>query len=125
MHTDIELRKEQGIEVYHGTCSSPVVQDEYSYFLMTLNVYFKHNVRKILSEAGYVASYYEKYSLRGIISTIQNVVGATPQLVCSHGAMEQHRLCFYIDFKPRDCVINSSNELLASKSSCLRYISLP
>jgi hypothetical protein len=28
----------------HGTCSSPVVHDEYSYFSTTLNVYFKYNV---------------------------------------------------------------------------------
>ncbi|OVA05166.1 Ribonuclease T2-like [Macleaya cordata] len=109
----------------HGTCSYPVVRDEYGYFLTTLNVYFKYNVTKILSEAGYVASNYEKYPLGGIISAIQNAVGATPQLVCSHGAVEELRLCFYKDFKPRDCVINSSNEVLASKSSCPRYISLP
>lgn len=28
----------------HGTCSYPVARDEYSYFLTTLNVYFKYNV---------------------------------------------------------------------------------
>ncbi|PPD75922.1 hypothetical protein GOBAR_DD27159 [Gossypium barbadense] len=28
----------------HGTCSSPVIRDEYSYFITTLNVYFKYNV---------------------------------------------------------------------------------
>ncbi|XP_022143546.1 ribonuclease 2 isoform X3 [Momordica charantia] len=28
----------------HGTCSNPVVRDEYDYFLTTLNLYFKYNV---------------------------------------------------------------------------------
>lgn len=28
----------------HGTCSFPVFRDEYSYFLTTLNLYFKYNV---------------------------------------------------------------------------------
>lgn len=28
----------------HGTCSSPVFNNEYDYFLTTLNVYFKYNV---------------------------------------------------------------------------------
>ena len=28
----------------HGTCSYPVIRDEYSYFLTTLNVFFKYNV---------------------------------------------------------------------------------
>ncbi|XWS75965.1 hypothetical protein CRYUN_Cryun01aG0136700 [Craigia yunnanensis] len=28
----------------HGTCSSPVIRHEYSYFITTFNVYFKYNV---------------------------------------------------------------------------------
>lgn len=28
----------------HGTCSSPVVHDEYNYFLTTLNIFMKYNV---------------------------------------------------------------------------------
>jgi ribonuclease T2 len=105
----------------HGTCSSPVTHDEYSYFLTTLNVYFKHNVTRVLNEAGYIPSNSEKYPLGGIVSAIQNAFGATPQLVCSKGAVEELRLCFYKDFKPRDCATSSSN----SAGSCPHYISLP
>ncbi|PNT05262.2 hypothetical protein POPTR_014G174400v4 [Populus trichocarpa] len=107
----------------HGTCSSPVVHDEYSYFSTTLNVYFKYNVTKVLNEAGYVPSNSEKYPLGGIVSAIENAFHATPQLVCSKGDLEELRLCFYKDFKPRDCVIQ--NDMYTSKSSCPKYVSLP
>ncbi|PSR94985.1 Ribonuclease [Actinidia chinensis var. chinensis] len=111
----------------HGTCSFPVIRDEYEYFLTTLNVYFKYNVTKVLNEAGYVPSNSEKYPLGGVISAIQNAFHATPLLVCSNGAVEELRLCFYKDFKPRDCVIGSSikDDMLYSKSSCPKYVSLP
>ncbi|KAK0588372.1 hypothetical protein LWI29_000127 [Acer saccharum] len=111
----------------HGTCSSPVVRDEYSYFLTTLNVYFKYNVTRVLSEAGYVPSNSEKYPLGGIISAIQNAFHATPKLVCSKGALEELHLCFYKDFQPRDCLAGSSiqNVKYSSKSSCPKYVSLP
>ncbi|XP_043707037.1 ribonuclease 2 isoform X2 [Telopea speciosissima] len=112
----------------HGTCSSPVIHDEYTYFLTALNLYSKYNVTGILTEAGYVASNSEKYPLGGVISAIENAVGASPLLSCSHGAVEEISLCFYKDFKPRDCIkIDSASraDLLASRSSCPRYISLP
>ncbi|XP_031259045.1 ribonuclease 2 [Pistacia vera] len=101
----------------HGTCSSPVTGDEYSYFLTTLNVYFKYNVTKVLNEAGYFPSNTEKYPRGGIVSAIQNAFHTTPKLVCSKGAVEELHLCFYKDFKLRDCA--------ASKSSCPKYVSLP
>ncbi|CAL2279990.1 unnamed protein product [Prunus armeniaca] len=85
----------------HGTCSSPVARDEYSYFLTTLNVYFKYNVTKVLNEAGYVPSNTEKYPLGGIVSAIQNAFRTTPKLLCKKGALEELHLCFYKDFKVR------------------------
>ncbi|GMP90096.1 hypothetical protein CsSME_00041375 [Camellia sinensis var. sinensis] len=111
----------------HGTCSSPVIRDEYNYFLTTLNVYFKYNVTNVLNEAGYVPSNSEKYPLGGIISAIENAFHATPLVVCSDGAVEELRLCFYKDFKPRDCVIGftSQDDIISSKSSCPKYVSLP
>ncbi|KAL7201247.1 hypothetical protein ACSBR1_033036 [Camellia fascicularis] len=107
----------------HGTCSSPVIRDEYDYFLTTLNVYFKYNVTNVLNEAGYVPSNSEKYPLGGIISAIENAFHATPLVVCSDGAVEELRLCFYKDFKPRDCVIGftSQDDIISSKSSCPKY----
>ncbi|KAJ7961736.1 Ribonuclease [Quillaja saponaria] len=111
----------------HGTCSFPVVQDEYSYFLTTLNVYFKYNVTKVLSEAGYVPSNTEKYPLGGIITAIQNAFHASPELACSKGSVQELYLCFYKDFKPRDCAVGSNIglEMINSKSSCPKYVSLP
>uniref|UniRef100_M1CNB4 RNase NGR2 n=1 Tax=Solanum tuberosum TaxID=4113 RepID=M1CNB4_SOLTU len=110
----------------HGTCSYPVVHDEYEYFLMTLNVYFKYNVTGVLFEAGYVPSNSEKYPLGGIISAIQNAFHATPELICSGDAVEELRICFYKDLQPRDCasgsIIKSGR---VSSGSCPQYVSLP
>ncbi|PPR85270.1 hypothetical protein GOBAR_AA35425 [Gossypium barbadense] len=101
----------------HGTCSSPVFHDEYSYFLTALNVYFKYNVTKMLNEAGYVPSNSERYPLGGLVSAIENSFQATPEVICSKHDVKEIRLCFYKDFKPRNC--------LASKTSCPKYVSLP
>ncbi|GLT46097.1 hypothetical protein SLA2020_198800 [Shorea laevis] len=110
----------------HGTCSFPVARDEYSYFLTTLNVYFKYNVTKVLNEAGYVPSNTERYPLRGIVSAIENSFQATPEVICSKGAIEEIRLCFYKDFKPRNCLIHGTEkDTYFSKSSCPNYVSLP
>nr|XP_009625830.1 ribonuclease 2-like isoform X1 [Nicotiana tomentosiformis] len=110
----------------HGTCSYPVVHDEYEYFLTTLNVYFKYNVTGVLFEAGYVPSNSEKYPLGGIITAIQNAFHATPELICSGDDVEELRICFYKDFQPRDCASGSiirSDRL--SSGSCPQYVSLP
>ncbi|PIN19795.1 Ribonuclease, T2 family [Handroanthus impetiginosus] len=111
----------------HGTCSFPVVRDEYDYFVTALYLYFKYNVTEVLREAGYVASNSKKYPLGGVISAIQNAFHATPELECSGDAVEELRLCFYKDFKIRDCAIgsNAGSGIINSKVSCPRYISLP
>lgn len=111
----------------HGTCSFPVIRDEYNYFLTGLSVYFKHNVTQILENAGYIPSNTEKYPLGGIVSAIENAFRATPLLVCSKGSVEELHLCFYKDFKPRDCVVGSRslNDMVSSKRSCPLYVSLP
>ncbi|GMH27963.1 hypothetical protein Nepgr_029806 [Nepenthes gracilis] len=111
----------------HGTCSYPVIRNEYDYFLTTLNVYFKYNVTKVLSEAGYVASDSEKYPLGGIVSAIENAFHASPLVVCSGNDVEELRLCLYKDFKPRDCVVSSLVQAgaVSSKGSCPKYVRLP
>ncbi|KAK7292769.1 hypothetical protein RJT34_15622 [Clitoria ternatea] len=110
----------------HGTCSYPVVRNEYEYFLTTLNVYFKYNVTGVLIDAGYVPSNTEKYPIGGIISAIENAFHASPLIVCSNGAIEELRLCFYKDFKPRECLGSDLKlDMVTSKGSCPKYVSLP
>ncbi|KAL3724997.1 hypothetical protein ACJRO7_030069 [Eucalyptus globulus] len=111
----------------HGTCSSPVVRDEYNYFLTALNVYFKYNVTGVLNDAGYVPSNTEKYPLGGIVSAIQNAFHVTPEIACSNGALQEVRLCFYKDFQPRECKVESIllQDMSLLKSSCPKYVSLP
>ncbi|GAB2226365.1 hypothetical protein Droror1_Dr00022169 [Drosera rotundifolia] len=113
-----EVTVNQQLYQKHGTCSYPVIRDEYDYFLRTLNVYFKYNVTSVLNEAGYVPSNSEKYPLGGIVSAIENAFHATPLLVCSKDAIEELHLCYYKNFEPRDCAHSS-------KSSCPDYVSLP
>ncbi|XP_057519588.1 ribonuclease 2-like isoform X2 [Amaranthus tricolor] len=111
----------------HGTCASPVIRDEYNFFLTTLNVYFKHNITEVLSEAGYVPSNSEKYPLGGITSAIENAFHQSPLVVCSGDAIEEVHLCFYKDFKPRDCAPYRAikEKVDFSKPSCPKYVSLP
>ncbi|KAK4752588.1 hypothetical protein SAY87_021386 [Trapa incisa] len=110
----------------HGTCSSPVVGDEYNYFLTTLNVYFKYNVTRVLFDAGYVPSNTEKYPLGGVITAIQNAFHTTPEIACSNGAVDEIRLCLYKDFRPRECALQSTpRHGMNSRSSCPKYVSLP
>jgi len=35
----------------HGTCSYPLIQDEYSYFSKALELYFKYNITVSLGES--------------------------------------------------------------------------
>ncbi|XP_074316193.1 ribonuclease 2-like [Silene latifolia] len=110
----------------HGTCSASVTGDEYNYFLTTLNIYFKYNVTEVLREAGYVPSNSEKYPLGGVITAIENAFHTTPSISCSKGAIQEIHLCFYKDFKPRDCATRGvKTEINLSKSSCPKYVSLP
>ncbi|KAI3418254.1 Ribonuclease T(2) [Psidium guajava] len=111
----------------HGTCSSPVLRDEYNYFLTALNVYFKYNITKVLNDAGYLPSNTEKYPLGGIVSAIQNAFHVTPEIACSNGALGELYLCFYKDFQPRECAARSIllQDMSLSKSSCPKYVSLP
>ncbi|KAH9794009.1 Ribonuclease 2 [Citrus sinensis] len=89
-------------------------------------LFWAHEVR-VLNEAGYLPSNTEKYPLGGIVSAIQNAFHATPKLDCSKDAVNELHLCFYKDFKPRDCIIERSpeNDNYFSSSSCPKYVSLP
>ncbi|XP_078434468.1 ribonuclease 2 [Wolffia australiana] len=111
----------------HGTCSSPVLQDEYSYFSTTLDLYFKYNITKVLTSAGFSSSNDDKYKLAEVSTAIKNATGGTPWLVCSHDFVQELRLCLHKDFSPRDCGVLASNEQgeLNSKDSCPMYVRLP
>ncbi|CAA7396620.1 unnamed protein product [Spirodela intermedia] len=111
----------------HGTCSSPVLQDEYSYFSTTLDLYFTYNITKVLNGAGFLASNTEKYKQADISAVIKNSTGGSPWLVCSHDTVQELRLCLHKDFTPRDCGILSSTveDELNARDSCPQYIRLP
>nr|QHQ74427.1 ribonuclease 1 [Stylosanthes guianensis] len=108
----------------HGTCANPVIHDEYNYFLITLNLYFNYNVTKVLNEEGYVPSNSERYPLGGIIAAIENAFHLTPAVECTKDSIKEIHLCFYKDFKPRDCVLQT-NKMVTSSASCPEYVSLP
>ncbi|KMZ60433.1 ribonuclease 2 [Zostera marina] len=110
----------------HGTCMFPEIKDEYTYFSTTLDLYAKYNITKMLENAGLLASNDASYPLTEVISAIESGVGASPTVTCSSGNVEEIRICFYKNFKPRDCVLESNsayNKLYSS--SCPEYINLP
>uniref|UniRef100_A0A803MFN6 Uncharacterized protein n=1 Tax=Chenopodium quinoa TaxID=63459 RepID=A0A803MFN6_CHEQI len=82
---------------------------------------------QVLFEAGYVPSNTEKYPLGGIISAIENAFHLSPVVACSGDAVKELYLCFYKDFKPRDCAtdIRIKQKVDYSKRSCPKYVSLP
>lgn len=109
----------------HGTCSAPVVQDELQYFTTALDLYFKYNVTEMLATGGILISNGEQYALTDVISTIKLAFGGSPQIICKKGSVEELRLCFTKDLKPRDCLTTSALSKNLLKSSCPKNISLP
>nr|GMC59640.1 ribonuclease 2-like isoform X1 [Ipomoea batatas] len=79
----------------HGTCSYPVIKNEYEYFVNALDLYFKYNVTEILLNAGYVPSDTVEYPLEGITSAIKNVLGVTPIVKCNEDSpIKEIQICF-------------------------------
>jgi len=110
----------------HGTCSAPVVQDELQYFTMALDLYFKYNVTEMLSGGGIQISNGKEYALSDVIDTIKHAFGGSPQIVCKRGSVEELRLCFDKELKPRDCLTTSlTNGSVSRTKHCPQYITLP
>ncbi|XP_003564836.1 ribonuclease 2 [Brachypodium distachyon] len=110
----------------HGTCSSPVVQEELQYFSTALDLYFKYNVMEMLASGDIQISDDKKYPLRDVIDTIKDAFGASPQIICKKGSIEELRLCFTKDLEPRDCLTTSAmSKTLTKEKHCPRYITLP
>uniref|UniRef100_A0ACD5XBR7 Uncharacterized protein n=1 Tax=Avena sativa TaxID=4498 RepID=A0ACD5XBR7_AVESA len=110
----------------HGTCSSPAVDDELQYFSTALDLYFKYNVTEMLATGNIFTSNGKEYALSDVIDTIKHAFGGSPQIICKKGSVEELRLCFTKDLKPRDCLTTSSMYKNLSKAKhCPRSISLP
>ncbi|KAL6614008.1 hypothetical protein ACP70R_036278 [Stipagrostis hirtigluma subsp. patula] len=110
----------------HGTCSAPVVQDELQYFSTALDLYFKYDVMEMLASGGIQISNGKEYALSDVIDAIKNAFGGLPQIVCKKGSIEELRLCFDKDLKPRDCLTTSAtNQSVSRKKHCPRNITLP
>lgn len=110
----------------HGTCSAPVVQDELQYFTLALDLYSKYNVTEMLSSGGIQVSNGKEYALSDVIDTIKHAFGGSPQIVCKRGSIEELRLCFDKEMKPRDCLTTSlANGSVSKSKHCPRYITLP
>lgn len=109
----------------HGTCSSPVVKDELEYFTTALDLYFKYNVTEMLASGGIYVSNGKQYALTDVIDAIKCAFGASPQIVCKKGSVEELRLCFDKDLKPLDCLTTTATNENVSKKYCPRYITLP
>ncbi|KAL6840044.1 hypothetical protein ACP4OV_029854 [Aristida adscensionis] len=110
----------------HGTCSAPVVQDELQYFSTALDLYFKYDVMEMLANGGIQISNGKEYALSDVIDAIKHAFGGLPQIVCKKGSVQELRLCFDKDLKPRDCLTTTAtNENVSRKKHCPRNITLP
>lgn len=59
------------------------------------------HVQKVLVDAGFLPTNNNEYPLEGIIAAIEEAFGASPLLVCKHGAVEELHLCLYKNFTVR------------------------
>ncbi|TVU36184.1 hypothetical protein EJB05_18105 [Eragrostis curvula] len=101
-------------------------EDELQYFSMALDLYFKYNVTDMLSSGGIQISNGKEYALSDVIDAIKHAFGGSPQIICKKGSIEELRLCFDKDLKPRDCLTTTTtNERVLRKKHCPRYITLP
>ncbi|RLM84946.1 hypothetical protein C2845_PM04G21960 [Panicum miliaceum] len=113
----------------HGTCSYPVIQDEYSYFSTTLHLYSSYNVTALLaSKISIGADDGGRYLVADLVATVRSSFGASPLLLCEGGSLQELRLCFDKDLKPLDCINGGTGneyDIIEHGRSCARYISLP
>ncbi|KAF7039030.1 hypothetical protein CFC21_049103 [Triticum aestivum] len=110
----------------HGTCSAPVVHEELQYFTAAIDLYLKYNVTEMLATGDILVSNGKEYALSDVIDTIKHAFGGSPQIICKKGSVEELRLCFTKDLKPRDCLTTSAMYKNLSKSKhCPKKISLP
>ncbi|CAL5082367.1 unnamed protein product [Urochloa decumbens] len=93
----------------HGTCSYPVIQDEYSYFSTTLHLYSSYNVTAMLSSMISIgADDSGRYLVTDLVATIRSSFGASPLLLCERGSLQELRLCFDKDLKVLSDVYQSA-----------------
>ncbi|TVU08906.1 hypothetical protein EJB05_42333 [Eragrostis curvula] len=113
----------------HGTCSYPIIQDEYSYFSTALNLYSTYNVTAMLaSDISISTDDGGKYPATDVVAAIKSSFGASPLLLCDGESLQELRLCFDKDLKPLDCKYGGrgvENDEVEYRRSCPRYISLP
>ncbi|KAG2636220.1 hypothetical protein PVAP13_2NG435403 [Panicum virgatum] len=84
----------------HGTCSYPVIQDEYGYFSTTMHLYSSYNVTAMLaSKISVGADDGGRYLVVDLVGTIRSSFGASPLLLCEGGSLQELRLCFDKDLK--------------------------
>lgn len=102
-----------------------MVQDELQYFTTALDLYFKYNVTEMLSSGGIQISNGKEYALSDVIDTIKHAFGGSPQIVCKRGSVEELRLCFDKELKPRDCLTTLTNGIVSRRKHCPQYITLP
>ncbi|CAO2172388.1 unnamed protein product [Urochloa humidicola] len=80
----------------------------------------------MLSSGGIQVSNGKEYALSDVINTIKHAFGGSPQIVCKKGSVEELRLCFDKELKPRDCLTTTlTNGNVSRKKYCPRCITLP
>jgi ribonuclease T2 len=87
---------------------------------------FGSRLQEMLSSGGIQISNGKEYALSEVIDTIKHAFGGSPQIVCKRGSVEELRLCFDKELKPRDCLTTSlTNGSVSRTKHCPQYIKLP
>eukprot|EP00252_Welwitschia_mirabilis_P021499 TRINITY_DN5530_c0_g1_i1.p1 TRINITY_DN5530_c0_g1~~TRINITY_DN5530_c0_g1_i1.p1 ORF type:complete len:324 (+),score=37.58 TRINITY_DN5530_c0_g1_i1:122-973(+) len=92
----------------HGTCSHPVIKDEYTYFSTALKLLPKYNILDILHDAGFSPNNDIAYPTQSIVTAISKAISGRPLLVCLHGSVTELRICLDKTFETRSCLGYSS-----------------
>ncbi|CAO2196594.1 unnamed protein product [Urochloa humidicola] len=123
-HTEFELDKilplKETLDKYWPSlyCSSP------STCFSGKGLFWAHE--EMLSNGGIQISNGKEYALSDVIDTIKHAFGGAPQIVCKKGSVEELRLCFDKELKPRDCLTTTlTNGNVSRTKHCPRYITLP
>ena len=117
----------------HGTCASPVIKNQHTYFAEGLRLHreldimgalAKHNITPTADPAGYKSA--------DLVDALKQELGAAPVLKCTNGAVVEIWFCINRDLKVFECPTGypytagaKSTRTLLGEETCKSTVQLP
>lgn len=117
----------------HGTCATPVIKDEHTYFSEGLRLHReldimgalgKHGITPTANPAGYKSA--------DLVAALRQELGASPILKCTNGALVEVWFCINRDLKVFECATgylyasgSKSTRTLLGQKTCKSTVQLP